>query len=309
MLTQNKATFLTKTITLKNQITLWIESIGNPKDIPILLIAGAGSQCNLWPDAFCIDLVKKGFYVIRYDHRDTGKSTRINFEKSPYNIMDLATDAIGVLDSFNISSAHIVGFSMGGQIAQFIGAYFQSYVSTLTLMGTSSCFEPGFDAFAGKPVLEGLSPPKAHYVTWATRAFDASQQTQEEKIQDFLHSWKLLNGDKVPFDEKLYHDIALDSCARSDIENAYPNHASAMQASFEPHRKAADLIKAPTLIIHGTEDPVFPIDHAQALSTAISGSKLAILNDMGHNLNTHFFEEISLLIQAHVLKNHFENRF
>lgn len=302
-----------KIVSLENKINIWIESFGDPKDEPIVLISGAGAQCVLWPSAFCQKLVEQGYFVIRYDNRDTGKSSAVNYTESPYTILDLAKDAVEVLKSFSLKSAHIVGFSMGGQIAQFIGAYYATYAKSLTLIGTSTSFKEGFDAFSGKEIIEGLSPPRSHYIKWATRPVNVDQQSLAEKVEDFVTSWKFLSGDKAPFDEKLYKEIGIDCYERSELTNPYPNHALAMQASYEEHRKAPALIKVPTLIIHGTEDPVFPIDHAESLHKAIKGSNLAIVNDMGHNVGAIFFDEIIKLIRSHVSqaaheeKNHFES--
>src|SRR6516164_2532126 len=104
--------FSTRTVSLSNGIHLWVESFGSSSDTPILLITGAGSQGILWPNEFCQKLAGHGYFVIRYDHRDTGKSSRIDYQVSPYTVMDLSRDAIAVLDHFNIESAHIIGFSM-----------------------------------------------------------------------------------------------------------------------------------------------------------------------------------------------------
>jgi pimeloyl-ACP methyl ester carboxylesterase len=284
-----------------NGVTLWTESFGAKQNPPILLIIGAGSQAILWPDEFCQKLAKEGFFVIRYDHRDSGKSSAVNYPKQPYTVMDLSKDATAVLDYYKIKKAHIVGFSMGGQIAQFLGAYFPSRVLTLTLMATSTSFKEGFDAFAGNPI-EGLSPPKDYYVKWATRGVDQTKQTTNERIKDFVHSWKLLNGDKIPFDTALYTQIAKDSLTRSKLTNPYSGHALAMKASFADHKRAPGLIKAPTLIIHGSEDPVFEVDHAEALHDTITDSELVIIDNMGHNLNTHFYDEIIALIKAQTQK-------
>lgn len=299
MFTQPAKSFSTKSITLENGISLWVESFGNPENTPILLIIGAGSQCKLWPDEFCKKLADSGYFVIRYDHRDTGKSCSINYQASPYTIMDLSRDAVAVIKSFDLQSAHIVGFSMGGQIAQFIGAYFPEHAKTITLMGTSTSFKEGFDAFEGKITSDGLSPPKEHYVKWATRTV-AAAQSREEKIQDFVMSWRFLNGDSSAYDEAMYKAIAIESYARSTLDNPYPNHALAMKASYEAHQKALGLIETPTLIIHGNEDPVFGVDHAHALNTAIHASQLKIIDGMGHNLNTQFFTQIISLISNHV---------
>jgi pimeloyl-ACP methyl ester carboxylesterase len=168
-------------------------------------------------------------------------------------------------------------------------------------MGTSTSFKEGFDAFEGKErAPEELSPPKADYVKWATRTVNIDQQSPEEKILDFLTSWRHLNGDKTPFDEELYRRIAKESFSRTTLHNPYLNHALAMQASYDKHKDAPGLIEAPTLILHGTEDPVFGIDHAESLNRQIKGSTLISIDGMGHNLNTKFFEKIISLIKGHI---------
>lgn len=280
-----------------NGVTLWTESFGAKQNPAILLIIGAGAQAILWPNEFCQNLAKAGFFVIRYDHRDSGKSSAVNYQKHPYTVMDLSKDALAVLDYYKIKKAHIVGFSMGGQIAQFLGAYFPSRVLTLTLIATSTSFKEGFDAFAGEPV-HGLSAPQEHFVKWATRQVDLARQTSAKKIKDFVHSWEILNGDKIPFDKKLYTELAQESLTRSKLTKPYFNHSLAMKASFADHKRAPGLIKAPTLIIHGSEDPVFGVDHAESLHEAIASSELVIIDNMGHNLNTHFYDEIIALIKT-----------
>lgn len=295
----NKELFMQKNILLKNGMSLWVESFGHVTNPAILLISGAGSQCKLWPDAFCELLAEKGYYVIRYDHRDTGRSSAVNYQTSPYTITDLTKDAIAVLASFDIPSAHIVGFSMGGQIAQFMGAYFPENAKSLTLMGTSTSFKAGFDAFEGKATTDNLSPPREDYVKWATRTVDIEQQSHEERVQDFITSWKFLNGNKVAFDEELYRKIGDDCYTRSPLITPYLNHTFAMQASHEDHIKASRLIKTRTLIIHGKEDPVFGVDHAYSLKNNIQHSELTIIDNMGHNLNTQFFDRVITLIDHH----------
>lgn len=295
--------FTHHTLTINTKVQLWIETVGQPDHPAILLISGAASQCKLWPDAFCQQLAERGFFVIRYDHRDVGKSSAIDFDSHPYTVMDLTQDALHILDYFQRPSAHIVGFSMGGQIAQFLAAYFPDRAQSITLMATSCSFQEGFDAFSGRASTSGLSQPKPHYVEWAIQVIDFNQQTQADKIQHFLTSWKLLNGDKVPFDHELYLTIAKDCYSRSTLDNPFLNQGRAMLASLTDHSRALKMINTPTLIIHGTEDPVFGIDHGHALHDAIPGAMLAVLEGMGHNMNTQFFTDITNHITKHISRS------
>lgn len=291
--------FATTKIVQNNDIQLWSESFGNPKNPPVLLISGAGAQCILWPDAFCKMLAKQGFFVIRYDNRDVGFSSKVDYSKNPYSITDLTQDAIAVLNTYHLEKAHIVGFSMGGEIAQFLGAYHPEHVLSLTLVATSTDMEPGFLAFKGIHDPKRLSGPAAEYVKWANRPVNPKEQSLKEKINDFLYSFRLLNGTETPFDEKLYRQIAKLNFKRGQDNNPYLNHANAMNASFSEHRKAIHRIHSPTLILHGTADPIFGKDHADALNKGISNSKLVMIQGMGHTLSPKFYDEIVPLIKAH----------
>ena len=118
-------------------LRLWAERIGDPGDPPILLITGAMAQAVNWPDVFVDRLVAGGRQVIRYDHRDTGQSDNVDFDKKPYTVADLAWDALAVLDGFGIRAAHLVGASMGGVIAQGLASLKPERVLTLTAMNTT----------------------------------------------------------------------------------------------------------------------------------------------------------------------------
>jgi pimeloyl-ACP methyl ester carboxylesterase len=263
---------------------------------------GAGSQSMLWPTEFCKRLASYGFYVIRYDHRDTGHSSMVNYDQAPYTIMEITKDALAVLDSYKIKQANIIGFSMGGEVAQFVGAYFPEKALSLTLISTSSSFKESFEAFEGKRVPDGLSAPKDNFVKWATTKRVDNNSTASEKIIDFIKTWKLLNGEKVNFDEELYFKIGKIVFTRSSRVDSYANHARAMKASYKEHKKAPNLIKVPTLIIHGTEDPVFGTDHAKKLHELIRKSELNLITNMGHALNTRFFDDIISKLAKHCKK-------
>ena len=105
-----------------NGLEFWTESFGKKENPALLLIMGSGSQGIQWPQKFCEQLANKGYFVIRYDHRDVGLSSTIDYQKTPYTLLDMGKDAISILDSYGIKKAHIVGFSMGGPIALLIGS-------------------------------------------------------------------------------------------------------------------------------------------------------------------------------------------
>ncbi len=286
------------------EVFLFSETFGDKNNPAILLNAGAGSQSIVWADEFCQKLSEKGYFVIRYDYRDTGLSPQVDDEKNPYNIRDLAQDALNILKKYNIQKAHFVGFSMGGQIAQFIGAYFPEDVLSLILIGTSTDFRPGFEAFEGKFKNEGLSPPHPNYVAWATRKVDLEAQTLDEKVDDYVNTWRRLDGNSPKFREDYYRQEGLRNYTRTKLQMPYLKHAKAMRASFGTHEKAPALIKVPTLIIQGAQDPVFGIDHGKSLNTQIKNSTLMIWEGFGHAISPQNFDRLIDAIDT-FLKSHF----
>ncbi len=285
------------------EASLFSETFGDKNNPAILLNAGAGSQSIIWADEFCKSLSEKGYFVIRYDYRDTGLSSQTDDEKNPYDIKDLAQDALSILKKYNIQKAHFVGFSMGGQIAQFIGAYFPEHVLSLILLGTSTDFRPGFEAFEGIYKNQGLSPPEANYVTWATRKVDLASQTLDEKVDDYVNTWRRLDGNSPEFREDYYRQEGLLNYTRTKLHMPYLKHAKAMRASFEDHEKAPPLIKVPTLIIQGAQDPVFGIDHGKSLHSQIKNSTLMIWEGFGHAISPQNFDRlidaINMFIKSH----------
>jgi pimeloyl-ACP methyl ester carboxylesterase len=277
-------------------ISLYSESYGDIKNPAILLSAGAGNQAILWPEQFCRDLAQKGYFVIRYDYRDSGLSSAIDYAVHPYTIMDLTADTTRILEKYGVNKAHYVGFSMGGQISQFAAAYYPKQVLSLALLATSTDFKPGLAALEGELKINSLSPPAAEYLKWATRKVDPSNQTLEEKINDYVLTWKLLDGSPKDFDENFYKQQANENFTRSKLQEPYINHAKAMKASAELHRTVPGLIKVPTLIIHGAEDPVFGMDHGQDLHTKIINSKLVIWHSFAHAISPRNFARIILEI-------------
>src|SRR5690349_15908668 len=140
------------TFVASGELRLWVERIGDPADPAVLLIAGAEAQGIGWPSPLVDRLVEAGLQVIRYDHRDTGESDSVDFDESPYAMVDLVEDAVAVLDGLDVESAHVVGASMGGVIAQRLAATYPGRVLTLTLMSTTA---------AGH---RGLPPPDASFL-------------------------------------------------------------------------------------------------------------------------------------------------
>lgn len=212
-----------------------------------------------------------------------------------------------VLEKFHIRKAHFLGFSMGGQVGQFVGAYHPDHISSLILLGTSTDFKPGFDAFSGDIKKDSdnkkLSPPKPDYVAWATRDVNVSHQTLDEKVDDYIKTWRRLDGESHNFNEDHYRKEGVLNYTRSRLHTPYLSHAKAMKASFEDHENAPALITASTLIIQGGHDPVFGIDHGRALHSRIKNSKLIVWEDFAHAVSPQNYDRLIEVVDQFLKKN------
>ena len=157
-----RLSIMSKIISNSN-INIYTESFGYPNSQAVLLIMGANLQCIYWYDEFCTKLAAKGFFVIRYDHRGCSKSSDVDYSKNPYDIMDLTKDAINVIEGYGLQKTHIAGLSMGGQIAQFLGAYCPEKALSLSLISTSSSFRQLFEPKTSNNENE-LSRPSEEYI-------------------------------------------------------------------------------------------------------------------------------------------------
>ncbi|EPX56786.1 hydrolase [Cystobacter fuscus DSM 2262] len=285
-----------------NGIELWTESFGEPGNPPILLVMGASAQGLLWPEEFIELLVAGGRYVIRYDHRDTGQSTCLDFQKNPYTLEDLARDALGVLDAYGIAAAHLVGASLGGMICQLVSIRHPERVRSLTVM-MSTPLRPGImesfqQAFQGKTPEGELPPPAPRAIAVQLAAASHPPRNREEIIELQVKMARTMAASAVPFDEQ--------ECRRTveRMFNRARNPASSMNHGFVPsptpaHAEALKHLRVPTLVIHGTDDPMFPAAHGVAVAERIPGAKLLMLEAMGHDLPRPLFGEISRALLAH----------
>src|SRR5439155_755446 len=239
-----------------NGVELCTEAFGNADEPPILLVMGIGGSMLWWEAGFCRMLADGGRFVIRYDHRDTGRSVTYEPGHPGYTGADLVTDAIGVLDAYEIPSAHLVGVSAGGAFAQVLGLAFPARVLSLVLISTSPA----------KPIGRPLPPPTERYREFLTSA-ERDWSDQAPVIEYLVGSRRMLAGGERPFDEAAMRELV-----RRDVERAR-NMASAENHGLvgEGDSPSAPLssISAPTLVIHGTADPMFPLEHGKALAEAI----------------------------------------
>lgn len=274
-----------------NGVDIWYQTFGNKENPALLLIMGGCCQGILWPTEFCERLANGNFYVIRYDHRDTGYSTSFDFEKAPYDIVDMAKDAIGLLDALKIEKAHVVGLSLGGPIAEAAAVYFPKQVLSITLIATTCEFRPQNLGYAGLPEEpDSLSSPKKVYLSWMRAFLSGPPKNHAEAIEQRIICWRILNGEKIPFEEQLYRQLHEEFLSRAKNPESIKNHVIVCSKSEELVRTLPRLVKVPTLILHGTEDPIFPPDHGAALAAAIPRSRYLLIEGMGHVPNRHFYD-------------------
>lgn len=281
-MTTSRTIIQKETITYANGLEFWTESFGDSEDSPIILIMGSGGQGILWPAEFCRALAGQGYFVVRYDHRDTGLSSSIDFDANPYTLLDMATDVVHILDHYKLQDAHIVGMSMGGAVAMILGAHYPEYVRSLTLLATSIDFRPAFDAMQGIASNHSLPAPSPSVIEAAKKFHAMSSLTLEEKIQFFIATAKLNSG-SILVDEELCRELAILNFERMKNPESPNNHYRAIMASYDFHTAAPRKITAPTHVVHGDEDPVFPLEHGKATHAAIAKSTFCVIPGLGHN--------------------------
>lgn len=252
-----------------NGVELAVETFGAGADPPVLLIAGAGASMDWWDEDFCRRLAAGSRYVIRYDHRDTGRSVTSPPGAPDYTQDDLLADAVGVLDACGLASAHVVGISMGGDLAQRMAVLRPGRVASLTLIATSP----------GGPSVPDL-PPMAEHLRRPVAPPDPGDR--EAVVGHLVESMRRFAGE-LPFDEDRVRSTAERVVARSaDTAAGLTNHMLA--PAGETVRARLTQVVAPTLVVHGTADPLFPFGHAEALAAEIPGARLLPVPGMGHEV-------------------------
>jgi pimeloyl-ACP methyl ester carboxylesterase len=293
---------MTNQLIRSNNFYLWYETFGKKEDTPILLIQGSGAQGLLWQEHFCEKLAQKGYYVIRYDHRDTGQSSHIDYHKNPYELKDLMEDAKLILDTLELDKVHIVGSSMGGYIAQLLGIYYPEKVLTLTLMMSSLLSISLEHAFLEDRNPFSLPLPTKQF-TNSLLEIGPVPQTQAGLVDYMFSVWSAYNGTALPYDSLYWTSLAKIWISRTKNLAASYNHRLAVSAS--PLNREGELknLHLPTLIIHGSVDPFFPVEHAYALQKAISSSSLVIVEKMGHLFHDAFIETVLDALVPHLQKH------
>ena len=254
-----------------NGVDLCIEAFGDAADPTVLLMAGATSSMDWWEDRLCERIASGGRSVVRYDQRDTGRSVTYEAGAPEYTGADLIRDAVGILDGLGVDSAHVVGVSMGGGMAEWLAIAYPERVATLTLVSTS----PGSGADL-PPMSDELR------AVFADPLPDPDWSKREAVVESSVEAWRPYGGSR-PFDEDRLREIAGRAFDRStNIESSMKNHWLMESGEGAPGRAGLRRIEAPTLVAHGTADPFFPLAHGEALAHEIPDARLLPLEGMGH---------------------------
>lgn len=295
------------TLARANGIDIEYETFGSRDDPALLLIMGLAAQMTLWPDALCERLAGRGLFVVRFDNRDVGLSTKFEEAGIPdlgavmtrhlagedpgvaYRVHDMVTDSFGLLDALGIAHAHVAGFSMGGMIAQRMAAAGDGRVLSLTSISSSSgdpSIPPGDPAVM--TLLAG-PPPQSE---------DLEVQTEHARTM-----WRAMAGldegeGLAPPDEELR-----DEARKGILRGFYPQGAARQMAAMAvspPSLEILGTIDVPTLVLHGSVDPLICVEAGRSMASLVKGARLEIIDGMGHVLFSPVVDVLDRLIGEHV---------
>ena len=268
------------------------ERIGDRGALPVLLIMGAGAQMISWPDGFCAELAGRGLQLIRFDNRDAGRSTHFpdgpvpdlaaalagDFSSAAYTLADMAADTAGLLDVLGLGSAHIVGASLGGMIAQTMAIECPARVRSLTsIMSTTGALGVGLPDL---PAIAGLGAPPANragFIDWRVRAL------------------RVTGSPGFEFDEAAAAELAGRAYDRDHDRLAMLRQSVAVLASGDRTARLRSL-RVPALVLHGDDDRMCHVSGGRATAAAIPGAELVIFEGMGHSLSQQLWPKIADLI-------------
>jgi pimeloyl-ACP methyl ester carboxylesterase len=255
-----------------NGVELCTEPFGDPVDAPVLLIGGMSGSMLWWEEDFCRMLADGGRFVIRYDHRDTGRSVTYEAGRPGYTSADLVADAAGVLDGYGLPAAHVVGVSMGGALVQLLALDLPDRVRSLVLISTSRALPGG-----------GELPPSTQEFARFVATAKVDWSDPGSVIEYLVDYSRVLSGGRRPFDEAAARELARREVERARDLTAAGNHE--LLADDGRSHPPLSSIAAPTLVIHGTADPMFPPEHGEALAGEIPSAQLLSLEGAGHGVD------------------------
>lgn len=260
---------------------LYSEACGPAAGPPVLLVMGAMNPAHFWPPGFVAALVQAGCRVVRYDHRDTGRSFVHPLHAPPYALEALVADALRVLDAWGLARASVVGWSMGGYIVQHLAHVHPQRVDRLVLLGSSPDHRPYMAATLGRAVpTDGLPGPAPGFLQALLETSVRARGLSPEEVA--VQGWSVFHGGSHPFPADSVRQQARAAAAAGHQPLAAMQHALAVDRAA-PRTGWLPQLRVPTLVLHGAEDPCLPLAHGQALARLIPGARLVVL-DMGHLL-------------------------
>lgn len=272
-----------------NGINICTECFGNSEHPAILLINGAMNSMVYWDEAFCNRLAHTGRYVIRYDNRDVGRSTTYEPGTSNYTVINMANDAIGVLDAYHIDKAHLVGMSLGGMIAQVVAYNHPNRVMSMTTIASS--------LFGADENDRNLPSIDESLFAYHAKGASLDWSDTDAVIEYLLEGSKILCGSRNPFDEVRGRQLVTEDVRRANNLLSMFNHATLAGDDF--YEDKIKEISVPTLAIHGTEDKILPYEHGLALTNELSNATLLTLEGGGHEIHSNDWDIIIPAIVKH----------
>ncbi len=293
-------------IALANGISIAYETGGNPQDPPVLLIMGLGMQLTAWPQDLVDGLVELGYYVIRFDNRDAGLSSKFKHLKKPsmmlaylksllhwpqkpaYTLHDMADDTRGLLDALGVARAHVVGLSMGGMIGQIFAARFAGRTLSLTSIMSSS----------GRRGLPGPTPAARNMLMHGP----ADPRDRRQVVEHAVATFRTIGSPAFPTPEKVLRANVEHALARSSNPAGVARQMIAIIASGD-RTPLLKKIACPAMVIHGAADPLVPLACGEDTARAIPGAVLHVIEGMGHDLPPQLIERLLALIDTQLRGN------
>lgn len=262
------------------RLTLAYETFGSPDDPPMVLVVGVATQMLGWPDGFCQALADEGFHVIRFDNRDIGLSTHLDdagvpdlmgilsggSTDAPYTLADMADDTASLLDALGLDRVHLVGWSMGGMIAQEVALRHGGRLVSLTSVSSTPA------AHIGKP-----TPEASATLLWP------APKNEAEAAALAVEAHRVLGSPAYPHDEEWLQEVGAESFRRSNRSAGKVRQFAAILVSPDRRPGLAEL-SVPTLVLHGEEDPLIQVDGGHETAAAVPGARLVTFPGMGHDL-------------------------
>lgn len=274
-------------IIIADNVEIATQAFGDPTHEPVLLIMGAMASMLWWPEGFCKQLAAQNRYVIRYDNRDTGLSTAYEPGNPDYTMDDMAQDAFRVLDAYNIKTAHLVGMSLGGMIAQMATFSHPERVKTLTLISTTPI---GVDT-------SNLPQTSSAYMEHAATG-ESVDWTDSAQVIDFIvKDTQMIAGTRHPYNEMQARKLVEHDVKRAKNFASATNHF--MLKGGDSWDNKRDELAKPLLVVHGTADPIFPIEHGELLAQSVQGAELLRVPSGGHEIHLEDWDDIIRAIGAH----------